>query len=162
MSSVVANIEQALLEKFKDPNFADLFPVEITENAAKVYVFIDGDKGLEINRCARISRYLEELIETNQWLPEKYYLEVSSPGASKPLIFPRQYPQHIGRTLEVKITGQDKPTEGQLGTVDTDSITLLVDSPVPGTEGKKKKDRTILPQTILFSDIKEAKVKIQF
>ena len=89
---------------------------------------------------------------------EKYTLEVSSPGVTRPLKFARQYPKNINRTLQVKLkNGTQK--EGILKAVSDLDISL--EEKIKVQEGKKKKTQTII-STILFENIKETKVKITF
>lgn len=73
----------------------------------KVQVFIDGDQPVNVSECSTISRKLAEEIESQSLITGKYILEVSSPGAGKPLKYLRQYPKHIGRELEVITKNQN-------------------------------------------------------
>ena len=102
-------IEDLLSEKFKETDFDDFFIVAIklhTNN--KLEVFIDSDSSLPLSKCQQISRYLESYIDTHQWLGEKYILEVSSPGISRPLTLVRQYKKNIGRKLAVNFLEDGK------------------------------------------------------
>lgn len=152
-------IETLLVEKFKEEEFADCFIVEIKLHAHnKLDVFVDSDSAMTFEKCRKLSRYLESFIDEEGWLGEKYTLEVSSPGITRPLKFPRQYTKNIGRKLQVKqLEGGEE--EGTLIAVDEKVITL--EKKVRIKEGKKK--RTEIVQTeIPFENIKKAKVKISF
>jgi len=152
-------IEKLLLEKFKEEEFADCFIVEIIlHEHNKLDVFVDCDSALDFRKCQRLSRYLEGFIDEEGWLGEKYTLEVSSPGLTRPLKFPRQYTKNIGRDFKVKqIEGKEE--EGTLIAVSDEGIVL--EKKVRIKEGKKK--RTEIVQTpIAFDNIKKAKVKISF
>ncbi|MEG2254419.1 MAG: ribosome maturation factor RimP, partial [Vagococcus sp.] len=50
-------------------------------------VFIDKTGGIDINECALVSEKLGEKLDTVQPdpIPQAYFLEVSSPGAERPL-----------------------------------------------------------------------------
>ncbi len=104
---VTERIAQLLDEKYTtDEAFADCFTVDIEiKPGQKLYVFADSDSGMTFEKCQKLSRYLEQHLDTNGWLGETYVLEVSSPGVMRPLQFARQYPRNIGRTLEVTQTG---------------------------------------------------------
>ena len=155
---VERKIENLLLEKFLEKEYADCFIVEIKLNNTKLGVFIDSDSNITFEKCRKISRYLEEYIDENNWLGQKYTLEVSSPGIDRPLKFPRQYKKNIGRQLEINRT-EDGPITGTLKNVFDDGI--LMEEKVRVKEGNKK--RTKLIQTkITFEDIKKAIVKISF
>ncbi len=155
-------IEEKLLsllkEKFQEEEFQDFYPVEVKHHLNnKVEVYLDSDSGVTFRACQRISRFLEAHIDENDWLGEKYVLEVSSPGIARSLLMPRQYPKHIGRKLEVK--HGDVKTEGELTEVTDTGITLTYKERVK--IGKKKKTE-IINKKIAFADIRKAKIKISF
>ncbi len=152
-------IEQLLHEKFNEEAYRDCFLVELhLSPARKLDVFIDSDSGMTFEKCQRISRFLEQHIDEGGWLGDDYTIEVSSPGVSRPLLFPRQYRKNIGRTLEV-LTSDDTPLTGSLLAVDETSITL--EQTVKIQEGKKKVSQTI--QTVIPIDlIRKAIVKVRF
>ena len=148
-----------LEEKFTDPEFANCFwlDVKLLPNK-KLEVIIDCDTGVTFDTCRKISRYLESFIDEEQWLGEKYTLEVSSPGTDRPLQRPRQYTKHVGRKLEVK-TNEGETYEGRLTEKTDEAITLTYK--VRRKEGKRKVTEEV-QTTINFADIKQAKVKISF
>ncbi len=148
-----------LTEKFQEEDFADCFLIELTISASKkVEVIIDSDSGLTFKKCQRISRYLEQHLDEEGWLGEKYIMEVSSPGVDRPLKFHRQYVKNIGRQVEVKLL-EDQVETGLLTAVHEESIDL--EQKVRRQEGKRKKT-VIETRSIPFSDIKQTKVKISF
>jgi len=99
----------------------DVFVLEVRlEKSKNLKVFVDSDESLTFKKCTRISRHLEEKIEEGGWLPENYSLEVSSPGADKPLVKLRQYAKHVGRNIVVE-TAIEK-IEGELISVGPNSI----------------------------------------
>ena len=152
-------INSLLEEKYKEPEFSDCFTVDVRMSAAKkLEVFVDSDSTMNFRKCQRISRYLEGIIEENNWLGEKYILEVSSPGIDRPLKFVRQYIKNIGRELNLKLKDGEKKT-GKLIAVEDAGIVLEQELRIK--EGKKKK--TVVEQTTFSLDnIAEAKVKISF
>ena len=119
---------------------------------AKLLIILDGDKGVGIDKCAEVSRALSEQIDEADLIPNAYTLEVSSPGVDKPLVLPRQYPQHVNRTLQVDlIEGEVASIQGKLTAVTPEGIQL---------ETTKKK--TTLTHDIPFTNIKKAVVLILF
>lgn len=146
--------------KFKDPEFSDCFLIETKMGAnKKLQVFIDSDGGISFSTCRRISRYLEEHIDAEGWLGEKYVLEVSSPGVDRPLQVFRQYPKNIGRKMEIQVRDEEKPRKGILRQVDTEKIVLEEEHTVK--QGKKKVKEKVEVE-IPFAEIEKAKVKISF
>lgn len=120
----------------------------------KVVVLLDGDRGVNIDVCAKVSRSLGDYIEQSDWIDTPYTLEVSSPGVDNPLKLPRQYPQHIGRKLQIKDKNQSI-YEGTLLEVTDNSIRI------EQTQGKGKKAITT-QISIDFDKIETAKVLISF
>lgn len=123
----------------------------------KIYIEIDGDKGVSLNECIRISRAVEHNLDRDI---EDFSLEVTSPDISKPLQVVRQYKKNIGRTLKVK-TEDTKEIEGTLKQASEKSITLEWKAREPKPIGKGKITVTHRIE-IPFNEILEAKVKIIF
>jgi ribosome maturation factor RimP len=114
---------------------------------------MDGDEGVSLDVCKQISRILETILDEEPTLGGIYTLEVSSPGVSRSLRFPRQYLKHVGRTLEITLT-DDQKIEGVLMTTGHESISLEL----------KAKDKKSQPENreVKYDDIREAFVVIQF
>ena len=152
-------ITTLLEEKFREDAFSDCFLVDLKLHAHnKLDVFLDSDFGISFEQCQKISRYLEEYLDEEQWLGEKYVLEVSSPGISRPLSMKRQYPRNVGRKVEVKLKDGDKRS-GTLKEVEENHIVL--EEKVRRKEGKRKKTEVVETE-IDFNSIKETKVKVSF
>ena len=156
---VEQKIESLLNEKFLEEDFQDCFVVEIKlhENN-KLDVFVDSDSGMTFQKCQKLSRYLEKYLDEEQWLGERYTLEVSSPGIGRPLTLKRQYVKNIGRKLEVTLSGSGKIT-GILKEVTGEKIVLENKERIK--EGKKKK-MVLQQHEIPYTDIKKTIVKITF
>lgn len=151
-------IKALLDEKFLEEEFTDCFLIEVKQNNSKVQVFIDSDNSLSLARCTKISRYLEAVIDEEGWLGPKYILEVSSPGASKPLV-ERQYKKHIGRKVSIELKDDDDKIEAELKEVGEDKLRVYY---VEVTREKKKKIKTEIDRWIDFSNINKIKVIISF
>lgn len=121
----------------------------------RLSVLLDGDEGISIEQCRKANRLISNRLDEAEFTEEHYILEVSSPGADKPLLLQRQYPKHIGRELEVKLQAETLIT-GKLQSVDADKIVLkLQDQKKRYTDQSPKKE-------INWADIKESKVIISF
>jgi ribosome maturation factor RimP len=153
-------IAQLLEEKFTtDEAFNDCFTVEIElKPGNKLYVFTDSDSGMTFEKCQKLSRYLEQHLDTNGWLGDQYLLEVSSPGITRPLKFLRQYVKNIGRLVDV--TMKDKSQlSGVLKTAGEEGIVLAYTV----TEKVEKKKITRDVETpVSFEQIEKTVVKITF
>ncbi len=148
--NIVTDIKTYLTVLLDTAEYAENFLIEVRATGSKYEVFIDGDEGVTFAKCRKISRYLEEKLEESGAVGEKYTLEVSSPGAERPLTMWRQYGKHTGRKLHVKLNdGTER--EGKLTEL-RDEVILLTDKDKTGTTNHE----------IPFSDIKESVVQISF
>lgn len=123
----------------------------------KIYVEIDGDSGVSLNECIRVSRAIEHNLDREE---EDFSLEVTSPDVTTPLKVKRQYKKNINRTLQIKLNDQTK-VEGILKSVHENEIELEWKTREPKPVGNGKV--TVIKKTkIPFSNILETKVKIIF
>ena len=104
-----------------------------------------------------VSRGIEHNLDREE---HDFSLEVTSYGASNPLIMTRQYAKNIGRTLSVKLQSDTK-IEGELTHADDSKITLewKAREPKPIGKGKVTVNKK---EELAYSDIVEAKVMIKF
>lgn len=122
----------------------------------KIKVIVDGDSGVPLSECIRISRNIEHNLDREE---EDFSLEVTTPDIARPLTVKRQYKKNINRILEVKTATEE--FEGTLTEVTEDTITLhwKTREPKPIGKGKHTVEKT---KILAYQDIKEAKVKIIF
>ncbi|KAA5547548.1 ribosome maturation factor RimP [Adhaeribacter rhizoryzae] len=136
----------------------DLFIVgiNVSDSAVKqkVTVIADGDNGISIDQCATISRRLGRRIEETYGEEVSYTLEVTSPGADQPLLYPRQYKRHVGRKLKLVLQDGSEKT-GTLEAVSETGINLL-------EEIKDKKKITTTPVQLNYTDIAKSNIVISF
>lgn len=148
---VEALLDQALKKR------PDIFLIKYSVGADnRIHIVLDGDKGISLEDCMEISRAVEHNLDREE---QDFALEVSSAGATAPLESPRQFPQHIGRKLEVKT--REKVLEGQLEKVEENGIELYWKAREPKPVGKGKhtvEKREFVP----FEAIEKAQVKLKF
>lgn len=123
----------------------------------QISVSIDGDEGVRIDDCVSLSRAIESALDRDR---EDFSLDVTSHGATAPLLFPRQYRRHIGRELSLRLTDGEKP-EGKLESVGDDHVAISWEAREPKPVGKGK---VIVRKTmeIPFAKIAEARIKLKF
>lgn len=134
-----------------------LFLIDLSLSDSKnLVVTIDGDRGVTIEDCIGISKYIEQNLDRDVY---DYALKVTSPGITAPLQNIRQYRKNIGRTL--KVTTEGEKFEGTLEAVSENEIVLAWKTREPKPIGKGKVTVT-KRANIALNDIKKAKVKIKF
>lgn len=145
-----------LLEEALAENEA-LFLINLTFLPSnKIQVVVDGDTGVSLNECIRISRKIEHNLDREE---EDFALEVTSPDIAEPLKVKRQYLKNLNRILKVKT--QEENFEGTLSEVKENNIVLNWKAREPKPIGKGKVTVEKVAE-VAFDDIIEAKVKIIF
>jgi ribosome maturation factor RimP len=65
-------------------------------------VYIDKDNGVDIEECGLVSEKLSEKLDEIDPIPHNYFLEVSSPGAERPLKKEKDFEKAIGKNVFIK------------------------------------------------------------
>ena len=68
-----------------------------------VRVYIDREEGVTVDDCVRVSHRVNGLLDVEDPVPGKYDLEVSSPGADRPLFVERDFARFAGARLKVTL-----------------------------------------------------------
>ncbi|MCV6631719.1 MAG: ribosome assembly cofactor RimP [Flavobacteriaceae bacterium] len=149
---VAALVEEALE---LHPNLF-LIELEVSSNN-RILVVLDGDTGVSVSDCVAISRAIEHNLDREE---QDFSIEVTSAGATSPLVNPRQYVKNKGRFLEVK-TKEGQTYEGKLEEADLQEIILRWKAREPKPIGKGK--HTVQKeQRVAIQEIEQAKVIIKF
>ena len=134
-----------------------LFLIDLkTGEDNSIRVIVDGDEGVPLSECIRISRHVEHNLNREE---EDFSLEVTSPSITDPIQEKRQYNKNVGRILQIKTDAGS--FEGKLTEIIDDQLVLQWKTREPKPIGKGKitvEKREIFP----IENISEAKVKIIF
>lgn len=130
----------------------------------KIQVFADGVPSITIQQCTRLSRHLESFLDEHDNVPEKYTLEVSSPGMSNPLKVIQQFEKRIGSTL--KLTLNDGTQEAMiLKEIKNNELIGLKTKIVERNKkrpAKKIKEEDLEPISFKLTEIKQALLHFNF
>lgn len=87
MSKKVVDVVSEMVQPILDGLQLELVDVEFVKEGQNWFlrVFIDSDKGVDIEECAKVSEALSEKLDEADPISQNYFLEVSSPGAERPL-----------------------------------------------------------------------------
>lgn len=152
------SIEEIIETGIRELGFEDTYVVEVKVKGKKIEIFVDSDEGINLQKCQRLSRWVEATLDENRMFGDEYTLEVSSPGVGTPLKLYRQYPKNIGKLIEVKYW-EGIQVKGTLTKVGPESIEVSYETKVK--EGKKTK-KVMEIREIKFEDIIESRIKISF
>lgn len=106
-------------------------------------VYIDHEDGILVDDCAIVSRQVGAVLDVEDPISAEYNLEVSSPGADRPLFKLAHYEALVGQKiavqLQVPVANRRKFT-GELTTVEGENLTFIVENnPFPVAFSKIKK-----------------------
>ncbi len=105
----VAGKVSEMLMPYLEQNGLDLYRVEYKKEGPawvlRVYLDKPADAGSEyvsIEECEEATRYLSDLLDSEDFIDRSYNLEVSSPGLDRELIKESDYVRFAGRAVEVR------------------------------------------------------------
>ena len=79
-----------------------------------VCIYVDGEKGIGIDDCARLSKEFSLLLDVEDPIPTAYTLEVSSPGLYRVLELPKDFSRFQNFHIRVKRVNQKSKLDGVL------------------------------------------------
>jgi ribosome maturation factor RimP len=134
-----------------------LFLLDIKISAGgDIVVTVDGDSGVTLGECVRISRHIESALEAEEI---DFSLRVETPDITKPFSHPRQFNKNIGRHIKLKTHNGNY--QGELIKVEADKLYLKWKERQPKPIGKGK--QTVNMKAIIpMEEVIEAKVKIMY
>ncbi|MFJ8886987.1 ribosome maturation factor RimP [Streptomyces sp. NPDC102402] len=155
MSTPQSDRLRELLEPLVSAKELDLEEIEVSRAGRRrvLRVIVDSEDGVELDTCAELSRGISETLDETDAMGEgEYVLEVSSPGADRPLTEHRHYVRATGRLARLTLSEGGELVARILGTDDEG-----LDLEVPGVKGRKPTARRVA-----FDEIVKARVEIEF
>ncbi|WP_248893952.1 ribosome maturation factor RimP [Bacillus methanolicus] len=156
MLSKVSEIVEELVTPILDENGLELVDIEYVKEGKEWFlrVFIDKDTGVDIEECGIVSEKLSEKLDAIDPIPHNYFLEVSSPGAERPLKKEKDFEKAVGKNIFIKtyepIDGE-KTFEGILTHFDRGIVKIEI-------KIKTRKKMIEIP----FSKIASARLAVSF
>ena len=109
------------------------------ERAVFLRVFIDSVGGIQVRDCEIVSKAVSTFLdEHEEYIPGKFFLEVSSPGIERPLFTPEDYTRFIGKKARIRVrlpVQGRKSLYGRILSVDDEAIDFEIDADVPEERG---------------------------
>lgn len=127
---IKAAVEE-MIQPYLGENGFELVDIEYVKEGSNWFlrVFVDKEGGIDIDDCGRISEILSEKLDSNDPIPTAYFLEVSSPGAERPLKKVEDVKKSVGKDVFVTtyepVDGQ-KEFEGRLLSFEEDDLLVQV------------------------------------
>ncbi|WP_329455350.1 ribosome maturation factor RimP [Streptomyces sp. NBC_01497] len=155
MSTTQSDRLRGLLEPLVGAEGLDLEDVELAKAGRYrvLRVVVDAEDGVDLDTVAELTRAISTgLDETDVMGDEQYQLEVTSPGAERPLAERRHYARAVGRLARIKLHEGDELV-ARILSVDDEGL----DVEVPGVKGRKATARRLE-----FAQIAKARVEVEF
>lgn len=120
---------ESLLAPIVEEVGVGIYDVEYVKEGRDYYlrVYIDKPDGVNIQDCENVSRALSDALDAEDFIPDAYILEVSSPGLGRSLKKDRHLERSLGETVEIKTykpIDQTKEFSGILKAYDAETITI--------------------------------------
>lgn len=124
--------------------------------------YAEGSEQVDLDTLAELSEEVSEILDgeagaTLKDVPE-YDLEVSTPGATRPLTLPRHFRRNVGRLLEIT-TADGRQLVARLEGASGQSITVSEQKPAP-KKGMPVKYKD--PVELDLTSITTARVQVEF
>ncbi len=132
MSTVVETVTTIVTPILEAQNF-ELVEVEFVKEGKSWFlrVFIDKEGGIDIEECAIVSEQLSDKLDAcdPDPIPQAYFLEVSSPGAERPLKKEEDYHRAVGEYIHLSLyqpVEGEKQFEGFLQSFDEEQLVIKI------------------------------------
>ncbi|WP_019413990.1 ribosome maturation factor RimP [Paenisporosarcina sp. TG20] len=104
MSNILTEIEKLVTPIVEELNL-ELVDLEFVKEGRSWFlrIYVDTHEGgIDIEHCALVSERLSEVLDGKDPIEQNYFLEVSSPGAERPLKKESDYERAVGKFIYVK------------------------------------------------------------
>lgn len=132
LSTVVETVHD-LLVPILDQHHFELVDVEFVKEGSSWYlrVFIDKPNGIDLEDCALVNDALSEKLDSidPDPIPQAYFLDVSSPGAERPLKKETDFQNALGEYIHISLyqaVDGEKIYQGILKALDQETLTLAI------------------------------------
>ena len=162
----IHDVHESIREMVQNSGYEYVGSEMVTEDGHSILcVYIDSLGGINVKDCEIVSRRIGKMLdEIDSGLPEKYFLQVSSPGVERPLFVFSDYSRFSGKKVRLKLKEPINEKKTLVGVIETaldgriviledeagridisfDKIrkaNLVFDPPVPTKPGKGKNDK---------------------
>ena len=130
MSKIAEKVEPLIQPVLEELNF-ELVDIEFTKEGKDHFLRVSIDKpgGVGLNACTVASEKISEVMDEEDPIAQAYYLDVSSPGAERPIKKEQDFQNAVDQPIYVSLYAPiegEKEWLGILEAVEKDTITMQV------------------------------------
>ncbi|MGV3110935.1 ribosome maturation factor RimP [Staphylococcus pettenkoferi] len=130
MSKIAEKVEPLIQPVLEELNF-ELVDIEFTKEGKDHFLRVSIDKpgGVDLNDCTAASEKISEVMDEEDPIAQAYYLDVSSPGAERPIKKEQDFQNAVNQPIYVSLYAPiegEKEWLGILEAVEKDTITMQV------------------------------------
>lgn len=133
---------EEILEPIMQENGFELVDVEYVKEAGNWYLraYVDKEGGITLDDCELVNRTWSDIMDREDFIPDAYILEVSSPGLGRQLKKEKDFKRSLGQQVDIRFyKGRKIPAEkngkevsvkeltGTLKDFDEETITVETD-----------------------------------
>ncbi|THF81228.1 ribosome maturation factor RimP [Cohnella fermenti] len=127
----IKSIVEEFVSPYLDENGYQLVDVEYVKEGSNWFlrIFADKEGGVDLDDCSRITEFVSAKLDELDPIADPYFLEVSSPGAERPLKKPEDVTKAVGKHVFVTTyepVGGAKEFEGRLDSFDGQTIAMTI------------------------------------
>lgn len=127
----IKSIVEEMVQPYLDEHNFELVDVEYVKEGSSWFlrIYVDKEGGIDIDDCGLISEYMSQQLDLNDPITEVYFLEVSSPGAERPLKKSTDITKAVGKDVFVTVyEALDglKEFEGRLLSFEDDILVIAI------------------------------------
>ena len=102
----VTNLVEPIIEKIG----YELYDVEYAKEGKNYFlrIFIDKTEGIDLNDCEKVNDAITDILDTENYIKDQYFLEISSPGIERVLRKDKHLEKNIGTDINVKLFKKDE------------------------------------------------------
>ena len=115
-----ASVYEAKTESF-------IQPILDSMNFELVDVEYVKEGGITVDDCEVVARQMNEILDREDYIPDSYTFEVSSPGLGRPLKKEKDYVRNMNKEIEIRTyraINKSKEFYGLLKAYDKDTVTI--------------------------------------
>lgn len=142
----------ALVRSVVEPMGYELVGVEYLsgyQGGNLLRVYIDGEEGIQLDDCTRVSHQLSGVLDVEDPIPGEYNLEVSSPGMDRPLFTKEHFERFVGHKVNIKLSSTlpgRRKYKGVLKGIEESEVLIEVDGTLFRLPFDQIQDARLVPE----------------